>query len=167
MNATIQTAQAAGSSVVGTVLSLSTDIFVIVGIFTALFVWGAWKGQRGLATLTISLFVAIAVFKAFPYGGVFTLAPYVPLIVFLVLLGAIYFVLMGILSVFSFEGGVGQWIKTALLTFTVMTLIVSITYHVVLIAPIYHWSGAVDFLFKSDQLFFWWLVAPLIVLFFI
>lgn len=166
MNATIQTAQAAGSSVVGTVLSFSTDVFVIAGIFALLFTWGIWKGKHGLVTLTLSLLISVGIFKVFPYVSVYALSPFIPLIVFVAIVAITYFVLTGLLSTFSFDTGFGKWAKTGALAVLATTLIISITYHVVSI-PIYHWSGAVDFLFKSDQYFFWWLLSPFVALFFI
>lgn len=167
MSDTISVAQAAGGSALSSILSLSTDIFVIVGIFTALLLWGVWKGQSGLATLILSLIVATTLYKAFPFGAVFAVSPFVPIAIFIALAGASYFILTGLVSVFSFEGGVVSWIKTILLAILATTLLVAITHHVISIDPIYTWSGAVEFLFEPAQYFFWWLLAPLVILFFI
>ncbi len=140
--------------------SVPTDIFVILALFLVLFVWTKMKGFNGPVALLVSLIASTALFNAFPYVSIFSSSPFVPLALFAVLTGALTYVLSGIISIFSFQGGAMDWLKTAVLAFLLTALIVGISYHVVSIAPVYTWSGAVDFVFKPDAYFFWLLLAP-------
>lgn len=140
--------------------SVPTDIFVILAIFIALFIWTKMKGFNGPVALLVSLIASTALFNAFPYENLLASSPFLPLAVFIALAGALTYALSGIISIFSFQGGVMDWLKTAALAFLLTALIVGISYHVVSIAPLYTWSGAVDFVFKPDAYFFWLLLAP-------
>jgi hypothetical protein len=167
MTAALAAMQSASGNITASVLSLSSDIFAMGAIFAILLALGIWKGQGTLAALALALMIGTTFETAFPYHSIETASPYLPIAVFVVLVGIAFYVLLGIVSVYSAQSGVGEWLKTALLAALTTTLFVAITYHVISIAPIYVWSGILDHVFKPETYFFWWLIAPLAVIYFI
>lgn len=168
METTVLTsAQEAGETAVASVMSLSTDIFVIVAIVGALFLWGMLRGTDTLVAFVLSLIGSVALYLAFPYEEMLRTSPALPIALFIFLVSILYVVLISVVSVYSFSGGAVAWLKNGLLAIAGGGLLVAISYHVVPIAFLYEWAGALDLLFASPDMLFWWMIVPLPILFFI
>jgi len=136
--------------------------FIVLAGLTFLF--SLYFGRDRFAPLIASLYAALALYTAFPYGSSLT-GPYMriglyiilALIGFLAFYGLSFFIARSTAEVFS----------QIVLSILVAGFVLAISIHVLPVQDIYHFTDATKALFSSDQAYFWWLAAPLVGLFFL
>ena len=143
-------------------------IFVLFGLFLGV---GFQYGKRRIIALIISLYIASFVYLQFPYiekilsfdAGVFGVTAVV-VSVFSVFFIVLYITVHRVVRAsFPLRSG-RRWLEAALLGIFSTTLVLALSYHVIPIEEIYDFSEPIDHLFESTEFFFWWLVAPLVIL---
>ncbi len=77
----------------------------------------------------------------------------------------IFYVVNKHISVDS-DGGLKRYLKLVLLIIAIVGLVISVLYHIVPIAPIYHFPSILNQFFAPEQIFTVWLIAPLAILLF-
>ncbi len=77
----------------------------------------------------------------------------------------IFYVVNKHISVYS-DRGFKRYLKIILLVVSIIGLIISILYHIVPIASIYHFPAYLNPVFAPEQIFTIWLIAPLAILLF-
>lgn len=144
-----------------------SDFLILIVLFGAFFTFVWFAGRAALVSLLVALYGAYAVFELFPYHSLLPDAPpftalgasiglYVAFtLVFYIILRRV------IVSDFLYIGLFG----TLALSFLGAAFLLALAYHVFPVTELYTFSPAVDALFASKHLFFWWFVAPVIGLF--
>jgi hypothetical protein len=146
------------------VIAFGTDFFaflVVAGIIAAL---AFYFGRDRLVALIAALYAAITLYRAFPYWTSIPNDPWVQIGVFAVFAAASLIAFSG-LSFFLARSTSG-FLGTAILSGVTAGLILAIAVHVLPVQTLYTFSPPTMALFASPEMFFWWLLAPLLGLFF-
>jgi hypothetical protein len=163
-----------GKEISGLFFDLSVATLVTILTTIVLLAFALRLGKDRAIALIIALYVGLLAFLNFPYLE--------QLILFegsdaeralsngLVFLGfaAIAFVIMEriVWAEYPRRGG-GRFFEALLLALSATILLLSFAYHVLPIAAFYDFEPQIDLLFEPSKYFFWWLVAPLAVVFFL
>lgn len=146
------------------VIAFGTDFFaflVVTGIIAAL---AFYFGRDRLVSLVAALYTAVVLFRAFPYGSMLPSDPWIQIGLFILFVAAGLIAFSG-LSFFLARTTSG-FLGTAILSGVTAGLILAISIHVIPVQTFYTFSAPTLALFASPEMFFWWLVAPLLGLFF-
>ena len=84
--------------------------------------------------------------------------------IFVIILLPVYFIVNKFVAVQSGRGGM-QVLRIVLVSLATLGLVVAFFYHVIPLAPLYHFPKLLDPYFASASLFTIWLIVPLVVLF--
>ena len=149
------------------------DILFIAFLFFFLLGFGFQYGKNRIYTLIFSFYFAAFISRQFPYTdyllgsnvGDAGLAAIIVGLIFIFFI-IIYVVFNRITSAAYPPTSARRWVEIALLSAVTTTLILALSYHVLPVQTIHDFSDPIDFLFASKESFFWWLVAPLIVILF-
>ena len=149
-------------------MNISLDLLILGGLFVVLFLFSFFLGKEKIIALTIGLYVASILYTHFPYLNQFRGSPeYIlafKLIVFLVLTSAPY-AIFSRLENYSSNDMKNQVMHSALLSLGALILLVFISYHILPIDSYYDFSSNIDALFEPSEVRFWWLAAPLLLMF--
>lgn len=155
------------------VLSFSSDI-VIIALLTAVFAaYALFLGKDRVVALILSFYPSVLLFKAIPYfKKLVVLNPanlqeaFVQVFLFLVIFVPVNYVVLHIVSgEFSFSR-IKKVFEAGILGLTATSLTILFSYQVVNLQKIYNFSSGIDKLFTGDA-FFWVLIIPFGVLFFL
>src|SRR3989344_144194 len=159
---------------VPTLLSYAKEFLVLILVFGALLAYAAVRGNRALVTLILGLYIALLISLKFPYydalynllsrGGSSSSVVAVILFALFTGCGTILFERLLPRDYGEMYGGVA---KKAILVALATILVMAYSYHVLPVTSIIDPGSAVGTLFAPPQYFFWFLLAPLIGLFFI
>jgi hypothetical protein len=148
------------------------DLLVIFFFVAAGFFYGITSGKKKLIAALFSIYISGLVFKNFSYLDAFVKNR--PLIeTFLFRAGA--FAILVILLTFLFNkilprdyvSGTREWWKIILLSILEAGLLMSLIFQLLPVKEIFNLSPFVKNIFASSRAFFWWLILPLVALFFI
>lgn len=146
--------------------------FLILLVLTIFMIGFSYKaGRGGIISLLIAFYAGYAIYMVFPYtddilnaGGsttvkaiisvfLYALATFVPFHFIQRITGGGF----GVLSVVPRFG----------LSFLAAAFLLALAYHVFDVSNIYSFPNPIDSLFKPDEYFFWWFMAPLVGLWFL
>jgi hypothetical protein len=151
------------SAVLGSIADLSTDVFFLAGMLLVLIVWGFTQGREVLVSTLLALYPAMLVTSHFPYEYLVSMTgAYARLLVFVVTVGAIFFIVRKRLSTSFFVSGVWRMVEASVFSVAVLGLFSTALYHVVDLGTVYQFSSLLDTLFLSSTAHIAWLVGPLI-----
>jgi hypothetical protein len=158
---------------VKSIFSLSSDIAAIAGL-TALFALvGLLFGKGKLVALILAFYPTGLLFKNLPFFKKFTTFSALSLqdtltglAIFLVLFGLIHYIINTFISADFSYSSIGKFFEACFLGLTATSIAILFSYQIINLAKIYNFSPSIDKLFAGDALF-WWLLAPLGVLFII
>jgi len=158
-----------------TLLALGKEFLVLIVVFAALLTYAVMRGRRALISFILGLYIALLISIKFPYyaaihdlaGGKGINDSISTIIVFTVftLIGAFLFE-----KIISYEYGerpLESITKKVILAVLGTMLLMAYSYHVLPVTSIIDPGSAVSALFAPSQYFFWFLVTPLIGLFFV
>ncbi len=149
------------------------SLYLII-VFSIFFIYTISKGRQSITNLILGLYFALLISVEFPYydlllGGassprsaailsilVFATFTFVSVILFHRILPREY-------DEGSFEG---FWSKI-LLASAATVLVMIFSYHVLPVTELITPGSPINYLFGSEQAFFWWLIAPFVILFFV
>lgn len=143
-------------------------------ILIALLFFAMIRGRRSITSLILGLYFALLISLKFPYYdalsatfGSFLNSAAVSIIVFAIFT-AIFTVLMDRLLFYRVDEGAFQSFGKKLLLAIMATILVMLySYHVLPITNLVNPGLPASILFAPQEYFFWWLIVPLIGLFFV
>lgn len=125
-----------------------------------------------LVSAVLSLYIGLFLYSVLPFTKVLTGVTKGTLNLFWNHLGVLllfviplWFILNKVISDDAGRGGI-KIFRLILLAIGFAGLLISVFYHVIPIASIYHFPSVMDKFFEPDIAYTTWLIAPLIVLFF-
>ena len=149
-------------------MGLSVDILVHGGLFILLFLFAFFWGKEKIFAFTISLYIASFLYSYFPYNDQFRGSAEYSLafkgIIFLVLASAPYLIFSR-LGIYSSSTSTNRVLHSALLALGALILLIFISYHIIPLYSVYNFSSGIDNLFQPAEVRFWWLAAPLLLMF--
>jgi len=155
------------------IANLSIDTIILLIIFFIFFIYGMRFGKRRIISLMLSLYASIPIVFFFPYiqkiaffGETDKAVLYSQIGLFILLVVLINIVLNKIVSFELYHRGLRKLIENGFLALASGGLLIAISYHIINISELYDFAGPIDAIFASTVLLFWWLVAPLVVIFF-
>jgi len=155
------------------VVGLVKDLTILFLVCGALFAYAIVRGQRALLSLILGLYIALLISVEFPYyeqvGKALSFMPdhtmRMVLFGFFTAFGS--FVFERLLSrLFDFNAVESMW-RRMVLAILGTALVMAYSYHVLPVTDLIDPGAKVGALFASENLFFWWLLAPLIGIMFI
>jgi len=155
------------------VLDFIRELIVPLLVFGALFVYSIIRGQRALTSIILSLYISLLVSLEFPYYELlyqkltFASKEGINMVMFAIFtaLGTILFekILSRLLDETAFEG---IW-KKLVLAILGTTLLMAYSYHVLPVTQFIDPGAQIAQVFAPQSYFFWWLMLPLLGLFFV
>ncbi len=157
------------------ILSLGKEFLVLLIVFAALLAYAIIRGKRALMSLILGLYGALLISLKFPYydaiynhtareGKTVSIITIVIFALFTVL-GTILFER---LLFDDYEGSKFEGLpKKVILAILGTILVLAFSYHVLPVTTLVNPGSAISTIFSPPQYFFWFLVIPLIGLFFI
>lgn len=147
-----------------------TDILVILGIFVVGTLLTFFMGKSRGVTVVLSLFGAIALFQSFPFIKQMTvLSGPIPealnIVGVFVAFALCVFFLLDQYIVGDFAEG--NFFTSILIGVVFTAIILALIYFVLPFSPLYDFGANVDKWFTGSFNLFWWLLAPLVILFFV
>lgn len=142
----------------------ATDFFAFLVVAAVVAAFAFYFGRDRIVPLIAALYASIPLYLYFPYdtsafgGAIITLALWLGF----VLLGLVAFSGLG---AFVASGSVGI-IKMLVLSAATAGLVLAIAIHILPVASLYTFSAPTLALFDSAEAFFFWLLAPIIGIFF-
>lgn len=142
--------------------------------FVVLLIYTMVRGRRAMTSLILGLYFALLISLKFPYyakiresvGG--ALSETTISIAVFILFTALFSILMDRLLFYRVDetAFAGLWKKVLLALFATV-LVMAYSYHVLPITQLIDPGSSAQYLFAPPQYFFWWLIAPLVGLFFV
>jgi glucose-6-phosphate-specific signal transduction histidine kinase len=155
----------------GFISVLQESLFMVV-VFLGFLMYAMSSGRQAVTNLILGLYFALLISIEFPYytvliGGTSSVKTesIVMLIVFAVFtLGATILFARLMPREYAEKKFEGFW-KKLLLASAATVLVMSFSYHALPVTEIINPGGPIQYLFASSQSFFYWLIAPIIVLY--
>ncbi len=150
--------------------NFSQDFLIIMGTFLVLVFFAFQFGKDRIISLIISLYITLLVYLNFPYRELVTIEGSELVIqfgIFLTFLFLINMILVRLVLADFPDDLMHKWFEVIVLGGVATTLLLAFIYHVLPIFAIHDFGADVDKYFATSELFFWWLVAPFIAMFFV
>jgi len=151
---------------------IQESLFMIL-VFSALLAIALMKGRYAIINIIFALYLALLVSLKFPYFSFFlgteskATDAVVMIVIFLV------FTILGIMLFRKhipgddFESTFQHFGTKALLALMATVLVMAYSYHALPVTDLITPGSPIQSLFAPEQNFFWWLMLPLITLFFV
>lgn len=159
-------------SAVGNVANLSLDTIILIIIFFVFFIYSIKFGKRSIILLILSFYISIPLISFFPYfdkisffGDTEKALLYSQIGLFVIIIFISSIILDRIVNIEVYYGGFRKLIESIFLGVASGGLLIAVSYHILNISILYDFGNYVDYIFASQTLFFWWLIAPFIVIF--
>lgn len=162
-----------GANAGSLVANISLATAVACGVLVALFFFALRYGKDRIIALIFALYIGLLASLYFPYGEkVAELIPAgksgeLPQIILFVV-----FVIMGYLAVFKsvfaeYPRGGMRYLQAGVFAIASTALLLAFSYAVLPVATAYNFDLPVSgVIFERPEYFFWWLIAPLLAVFF-
>lgn len=153
-------------------LSLIQESAYLLIVFGFFLVIGLWRGRYILIKTIISLYLAFLVTLKFPYFDAILQEDashnaLLKILIFILITGAGIFMLRQHIPGDTFEKAFEGFGKKLLLALMATAVVMAFSYHALPVTEFIHPGTPIQLLFASEAHFFWWLIAPLIILAFI
>lgn len=150
----------------------SWEVLLYVFLFVSLFFYAMYAKKGRIISFFISLYLSIFIFLNFPYLKFYLVdsldSPqffFYRLIAFAILV-IVFNVLLIKIGVSESSFSKSKWYEAILFSALGVSIIISFLLHFFKADFIYEFSDISKYLFSSNNLFFWWLIAPFIAFFF-
>ena len=155
----------------GFISVLQESLFMVI-VFIGFLIYAVTSGRQAVTNLILGLYFALLISIEFPYydtliGGTSSVKTesIVMLMVFMIFtLGATILFARLMPREYSEKKFEGFW-KKLLLASAATVLVMSFSYHALPVTEIITPGGPIQYLFASSQSFFYWLIAPIIILY--
>lgn len=156
----------------GFVLDFMFEAAYFLAVFMLFMIWATFKGRQAMINLIFGLYLALLIFIEFPYASYLTDS-----------LGGSLAQSAGILVLFSIFTILSTWlfarvmpeefrekkfesfIKKILLAGSTSILVMVFSFQILPVTEFLTPGTPIQTLFAGESLFFWWLIAPLVILF--
>jgi len=150
----------------------SWEVLLYAFLFVSLFFYTMYFKKGKIITFFISLYLSIFTFLNFPYlksiidnnSDLFSTIFYRFGIFFVFVI--VFYILLIKIGISESSLSKAKWHEAVLFTIVGVGFIMSILFHFFIADFIYGFSDISKYLFSSNNLFFWWLIAPFATLFF-
>jgi predicted permease len=166
---------ASSTDALDAVTNMSLDTIILITIFVVLLVYGLRYGKYRMISLLLSFYIVIPIISFFPYLNTLSFlgeresvnaALYSQIGVFLLIVIFLNVILSRFICEEFPSRGIRRLFEAGLLSASSGGLLLAISYHIIPITTLHDFAAPIDTLFASTQMFFWWLVIPLIALLF-
>ncbi len=159
---------------IGTIIDYLQSVLLPILIFVSLLLYTVIRGRRAITSLILGLYFALLISIKFPYHaqidevlGKFISPPTVAIVIFAVFT-ALFSLLMDRLLFYRINESAFQGFGTKfLLAILATVLVMAFSFHVLPITHLVNPGMPAHTLFGPPEYFFWWLIVPLIGLFFL
>ena len=155
-------------------LAILLEFLVLIVVFGALLAYAIVRGRRALIALILGLYVALLISLKFPYyDQIFSSAAgasttMLTILVFAVFTGIGTFLFERLLAdEYDDEPALSGVAKKATVALLGTVLVMAYSYHVLPVTALLDPGASVGALFAPEQYFFWFLIIPLVGLFFV
>ncbi len=162
------TTQGAGTvfhNVLNSIFSFGTDFFAFILLAALITAFSIYFGRNRLMPLVAGIYAAIPFYLFFPFHTTLLDDPYIAIGLYL------GFALLGLIAFSGLSNFVGSasrgLIRVTIISTLVAGALLAIGIHILPLEHIYSFNAPTKALFTSNQAFFWWLIAPLVGLFFL
>lgn len=146
------------------ILNFGTDFFAFLVIAGIIAVFAFYFGGDRLVPLIAGVYAAIPLYIHFPFFSTFPDTAYVHIGVY-VAFAVLSLIAFSGLSYFTPTTSVG-FLNVAIISALTAGLMIAIGIHLLPVEEVYAFSEPTKALFTFPNAFFWWLVGPLVGLFF-
>jgi hypothetical protein len=150
---------------------LQESIFMVV-VFVSFLVYSIAVGRQSITNLILGLYFALLISVEFPYydklfsGTESEKVESVAMLLIFGVLTLLFTILFARLMPREYlEGKFEDFWKKVLLASAATALVMAFSYHALPVTEIITPGSPIAYLFGSESSFFWWLVAPIVVLF--
>lgn len=158
---------------IGAFIGILKESLFMVTVFVALLIFGMVRGVQAVTNLILALYLALLVALKFPYFNSFQNSGddkgnAIVMIILFIIFTVIGTFLFGRLMPTGYHepAFTDLWKKVALAVFATI-LIMAYSYHALPVTDIITPGSPIQSLFAPHDRFFWWLILPIIGLFFI
>ena len=156
-----------------TIATSSLDTIILIVVFLVLLIYGMKFGKRRIISLILSFYISIPIINFFPYsesisffGDTEKAVLYSQIGFFALVIVFINIILERVVILEIYSSGARKLIENIFLALAGSGLLISISYHIISISELHDFAEQIDLVFASSVLFFWWLMVPLVVIFF-
>lgn len=153
------------------VLTLAQESIFTLTTFGVCLVYTMWKGRYALINIIFALYLALLISLKFPYYDTLlhtssgdTAFAKISIFVIFVIIGT--FLFRRHIPGDDYEPAFQHFGKKIILAVSATILIMIFSFHALPVTEIVHTSTPIQALFAPQAHFFWWLILPIIVLFF-
>lgn len=155
------------------VATLQESLFVIL-VFLGFLTYALVKGQQGLINIIMGLYFGLLISLEFPYYSTFTSSTSSPQSQAMLMTAV--FIAFAVASTMLFgrlmpreydEKMFESFGKKFLFALSATVLVMAYSYHALPITELVDPGTPMQYLFGAESSFFWWLLAPLVILFFL
>lgn len=150
--------------------AVTTDLIIIFVVFILLFFISVRYGKSNIISFLISLYIGILAFLSFPFLEEVTFlkssevqVTLSHIAIFIILVLIIHSVIRRVVYIEYSYRKFFKYAEAAILSIATTGLFFAFLYHTIPFATLYDFGTSIDNLFSSEY-FFWWLVAPIVVL---
>mgnify|MGYP003420101187 FL=1 len=145
---------------------LKESLFLVV-VFGAFFVYAMAKGRYALINIIFGLYIALLISRTFPYYNSLSSGALTKVLVFIVFVIAGAILMRRHIPGDDYEPAFQSFGKKFILATLATILVMTFSFHAFPGAEIVHPGTPIQALFAPPEYFFWWLVLPLLALFFL
>lgn len=152
------------------IILFKESLFMVI-VFTVFLLYAMGKGRYALINLIFSLYFALLISLEFPYYNLITATSSNGIAITKIVI-FIAFVIIGIvlhrkhIPGDDYEPAFQFFFKKILLALSATILVMIFSFHALPVTEIITPGSPIQALFAPKEHFFWWLIAPLLVLFF-
>ncbi len=155
-------------------MSIANESLFAIVVFVIFLVLALAKGRQALINVIMGLYFALLITLKFPYFDALTgsmesaKGQSIVMIVVFLIFAILATILFGRLMPREWQEKVFEsFHKKIAFALAGTILVMAFSYHALPITEIIDPGSPVQYLFSSEQSFFWWLMAPLVILFFL
>lgn len=155
-----------------TILSFLNEILFLIVVFAFFAVFAFYKGRQTVTNIIFGLYLGLLLSIEFPYYAMFitkttdaTTASILKLVIFAVFSLIATMLFARVLPREYDEPLFGGFWKKMLLALAGTVLVMAYSYHALPVTDLITPGTPIHYLFGAKSSFFWWMIAPLVVLF--
>lgn len=157
----------------GTLITFIQECLYLIVVFSIFLFFALKKGRQTVTNIILGLYLALLISLEFPFydlllkGSSAGTESIIKLIVFAIFTTLSTWLYIRILPREYDEKAFEGFGKKILLATAGTILVMIFSYHVLPITEFITPGSPINYLFGSEHNFFWWLIAPIIILFFV
>lgn len=147
------------------ITGFTNDFFALIVLTAAIAAFAFYFGRNRLMPLIAGMYAGVPLYVFFPYHTPLLQDPYIAVALYLFFV-FISFIAFSGLSAFM-ASAERSLLRVVIVSALVAGALLAIGIHILPLEQIYSFNAKTEALFASGQAFFWWLLAPLVGLFFL